>query len=156
MMPTAWRITKTGNAGNAFDGEGARLFGSRWSTPGRRVAFASTTLSLATLEVLVHLQMSSLLASYVTFSVEFSEEWVQSLDAGVLPLDWRRHPAPTELQEIGDRWIAESRSLLLRVPSAIIPQEFNFLINPGHVDFPKLNTAGPIPFDMDGRLFRFI
>ncbi len=155
-MALAWRITKTGNAGNAFDGEGARLFGSRWSTPGRRVAFASETLSLATLEVLVHLQTSSLLASYVTFSVEYSESCVLRLDTDLLPPDWRRFPAPLELHDIGDRWISESSSLLLRVPSAIIPQEFNFLINPRHEDFPKLKIMGPIPFDMDRRLFRSI
>lgn len=153
-MPAAWRIIKAANAGNAFGGEGARLYGSRWSTPGHRVAFASTTLSLATLEVLVHLQASALLASYVTFSVGFSEDWVEPLDPDLLPLDWRRFPAPVELQAIGDRWVKGSSSLLLRVPSAVIPQEFNFLINPDHEDFAKLKIEGPMPFDLDGRLFR--
>jgi len=152
MMRRAWRITKAINAADAFDGEGARLYGSRWSTPGHRVAFASETLSLATLEVFVHLQTSSLLAAYVCFSVEFSEEWAKHLDPGLLPKNWRRFPAPAEIQGIGDRWVRESSSLLLQVPSAIIPQEFNFLINPAHEDFPKLKIEGPMPFGIDARL----
>ncbi len=150
-MPVAWRITREKHAANPFDGEGARLYGSRWSTPGTRVAFVSGSLSLATLEVLVHLQDSSPLASYVVFTVEFSEELVQ--DHGPLPKNWRSFPAPPETREMGDVWINSNSSVLLRVPSVIIVHEYNFLINPVHHDFPKLIIRGPMPLDVDAGVF---
>jgi len=152
-MPAAWRITKAKHALNPFDGEGARLYGSRWSSPGTRIAFASETLSLATLEVVVHLQRSSPLASYVVFTVEFSEVLVQDVDPGLLPGSWRNFPAPPKTREIGDGWIKSASSVLLRVPSVIVVHEHNFLINPVHPDFPKLTIGGPMPFDIDSRIF---
>ena len=151
-MPVAWRITKKKHAASPFDGEGARLYGSRWSTPGTRVAFVSESLSLAALEVVVHLQNSSPLASYVVFTVEFSEELVQ--DHGPLPKNWRSFPAPPETREMGDVWISSNSSVLLRVPSVIVVHEYNFLINPAHHDFPKLIISGPMPLDVDARVFK--
>jgi RES domain-containing protein len=152
-MPTAWRITKAKHASNPFDGEGARQYGSRWSNPGTRMAFASESLSLATLEVVVHLQHSPLLASYVLFTVEFSEDLVQDLDPSLLPKNWRIFPAPPQTREIGDGWIRSASRLLLRVPSAIVVHEHNFLINPVHPDFQKLVISGPLPLDVDSRAF---
>jgi RES domain-containing protein len=152
-MPVAWRITKTKHATNAFDGEGSRLYGSRWSTPGTRMAFASESLSLATLEIVVHLQNSSPLASYVVFSVEFSEDLVLDLDLHLLPKNWRSFPAPPQTRGIGDEWIKSNSSVLLRVPSTIVAHEHNFLINPLHHDFPKLIFHGPLPFDVDAGVF---
>ena len=152
-MPVAWHITKKKHATNAFDGEGARLYGSRWSTAGTRVAFASESLSLAMLEIVVHLQNSSALASFVVFTVGFSENLVQDLDLKLLPKNWRSFPAPQQTQRIGDDWIMSDSSVLLRVPSAIVAHEHNFLINPMHRDFPNLILQGPLPLDVDGRIF---
>jgi RES domain-containing protein len=152
-MPVSWRITKAKHASNAFDGEGARLYGSRWSTPGTRMAFASESLSLAMLEVVVHLQHSSPLPSYVVFTVEFSAGLVQELDPALLPSNWRKFPAPPQIQELGDDWIKSASSVVLRVPSVIVVHEHNFLINPGHPDFPKLIIGGPMPLDIDSRIF---
>lgn len=152
-MPTAWRVIKTKHATNAFDGEGARLYGSRWSNPGTCVAFASESLSLAVLEILVHLQNSSPLASYVVYTVDFSEDLVQELELNMLPRNWRSFPAPPQTKGIGGAWIKSNSSVLLRVPSAIVTHEHNFLINPAHHDFPKLIFRGPLPFDVDNRVF---
>lgn len=151
-MPAAWRITRAGLASNAFDGEGARLYGSRWSSPGTRMAFASESLSLAILEVLVHLQRSSTLASYVTFTVEFQEELVEELDPSLLPGNWRNFPAPPQTRAIGNAWVRSGSSVLLRVPSVIVIHEHNFLINPGHPDISKLIIHGPVPLDIDSRI----
>ncbi|MDR3557256.1 MAG: RES family NAD+ phosphorylase [Syntrophobacteraceae bacterium] len=148
-MPTAWRIAKKNHAANGFDGEGARLYGSRWSTPGTRVAFASESLSLATLEIVVHLQNSAPLASYVVFTVRFPEDMVQELDPSVLPKNWRSFPAPPRVRQIGDDWVKSNSSVLLRVPSVIVVHEHNFLINPEHSDFSKLIISGPEPLDID-------
>ncbi len=151
-MPRAWRIIKAKHAASAFTGEGARLFGSRWSSPGTRVAFASETLSLATLEVLVHLQKSGSLAGYVVFTLDFPEELVQELDRSILPRNWRKSPVLPQVQSIGDRWVKNVLSVMLRVPSTIITHEHNFLINPAHDDFPKLIIGGPSPLDIDSRV----
>jgi len=152
-MPVAWRITKTKRATNAFDGEGARLNGSRWSSPGTRIAFASESLSLAILEILVHLQNVSPLATYAVFTVEFPEDLVRDLDLSSLPRNWRSFPAPPQTQQIGDVWVKSNSGVLLRVPSVIVEHEHNFLINPVHHDFPKLIISGPLPLDVDARVF---
>ena len=152
-MPVAWRITKAKHAQSAFDGEGCRRFGSRWSNPGTRVAFASQSLSLAVLEILVHLQASAPLAGYVVFTVEFSEDLVLDLDHTLLPENWRDFPSPPKLQEIGDAWVRNSPSALFRVPSAVIEHEYNYLINPLHGNFADLVICGPAPLDVDSRVF---
>ncbi|MBI5569190.1 MAG: RES family NAD+ phosphorylase [Desulfomonile tiedjei] len=148
-------MVKKKHAAHAFDGEGARLYGSRWSTPGNRVVFVSETLSLAILEVLVHLHMSPALRHYVVFTGDFSEELVQVLDKSRLPKNWRHFPAPPETQALGDDWIESAPSLLLRVPSAIVPGEHNYLINRSHPQFSQVSIAGPKPLDIDGRVFRY-
>jgi RES domain-containing protein len=148
----AWRIVKAKHALSAFDGEGARRFGSRWTSAGVRVVFTSETLSLATLEILVHLQSSSILTSYVTFSVEFPEEVVQDLDHTRLPKDWRSSPPSLPTQMIGEEWVKTASSAILKVPSAVIVHEHNYLMNPLHPDFSKLLISPPRPLDIDPRL----
>ena len=155
-MPVAWRIIKGKHAANAFDGEGTGLYGSRWSTPGTRMVFASESLSLAILEVLVHLNKSSPLANHVVFTVKFSDALVQDLDVAVLPKNWRSFPAPSGTQQIGDTWTTSNSSVLLRVPSVIVANEYNFLINPMHHEFSKLIISGPEPLDVDKRVFGYV
>jgi RES domain-containing protein len=153
-MGMTWRIVKAKHATSALDGEGARLFGSRWSSPGVRVAFTSETLSLATLEILVHFQSSSTLASYITFPVEFPDAVVQDFDHTLLPRDWRSYPPPMQTRNIGDGWVRSASSVVLKVPSAVIVHEHNFLINPSHPDFSKMVIGVPRPLDIDPRLAR--
>lgn len=151
-MLTAWRIAKTRYASAAFDGEGARLYGGRWSSAGIRVAYASQSVALATLEVLAGLGRMSLLASYSLVSVQFEKSDLEILPAASLPANWRTYPAPPELQAFGDKWIAENRSLVLQVPSAIIETETNYLLNPMHASFASLTISAPVPFELDARL----
>jgi|SRR5687767_9454026 len=151
-MLTAWRIVKTRHAGAAFDGEGARLYGGRWSSAGVRVAYASQSVALATLEVLAGLVRVSLLPSYSLISAEFNESELEILPVSSLPAGWRAYPAPSELQRLGDKWIAENRSLALQVPSAIIETEANYLLNPAHASFASVRISIPAPFSLDARL----
>ena len=153
-MPRAWRIIKRKYADHAFDGEGSRLYGSRWTNPGHPVAFAAETLSLAVLEVLVHLQSSAALVDYATFTVDFAERLVEDLDPAILPVNWRDYPAPPAVRTLGDAWVRQVTSCLLRVPNAIIPHEHNYLINSAHNHFAQLLITGPIPLDVDPRVFR--
>ncbi|HEX4627329.1 MAG TPA: RES family NAD+ phosphorylase [Gemmatimonadales bacterium] len=152
MIVRAWRLAKTQHAAGAFDGEGARVYGARWNSPGTSVAYASESLALATLELIVHLQSVKALAAYSVCRVQFDGKFMTSIDPGALPATWREYPAPSELQAIGDAWIAGGRSLVLRVPSVIIPTETNYLINPAHGDVASLTIDPPEPFVLDPRL----
>lgn len=154
MLVTAWRLAKARHAGSAFDGEGARLYGGRWNSPGTRVAYASDSIALAALEVLAHLQSTGVLQAYSVASIRFPESQIEVLDAASLPTGWRRFPSPPENQAVGDRWVTESRSLVLRVPSAIIPSASNYLLNPLHPEFSSVVIDRPERFAFDPRLLR--
>src|SRR5712692_9986014 len=84
-MRTAWRLTKTKHLPHAFDGEGPRLYGGRWSSPGRRVVYVSESLALAVLEVLVHLQDAAILPAYSTIRVTFDDAFVIPVNRSSLP-----------------------------------------------------------------------
>lgn len=153
-MPTAYRIVKAKYARNAFDGEGARMWGGRWSGIGTRVVYVAGGLSLAILEVMVHLQQSEFLSGYVVIEIRFPEDIIRDLDPSLLPAHWRVSPPPVRTMEIGDNWVRESSSAILKVPSVIVPSEHNFLINPAHPDFSRIRIADPAPLDIDPRVFR--
>ena len=151
-MATGWRIVKSRYASTAFDGEGARLYGGRWNSPGTRIVYTSSTISLAVLEVLVHLQEASILSSYSLISAGFDDALVERLDRSMLPDGWRSYPAPSELQRIGDEWVRRQRSAVLEVPSVIVERESNYLLNPTHPDFSSVVIGEPEPFTFDERL----
>ncbi|MEJ7811436.1 MAG: RES family NAD+ phosphorylase [Gemmatimonadaceae bacterium] len=153
-MITAWRLVKTRYADSAFTGEGARLYGSRWNSPGVSVAYASDSPALAVLEVLVHLQASQFLPSYSFVTVSFLQSLVETVPARDLPAAWQRSPAPLEVQAIGDAWAAEQRSAVLRVPSALLAPASNYIPNPAHPDFGSVRIGSPEPFQFDPRLIR--
>ena len=153
-MLTGWRISKSRYAARAFDGEGARVYGGRWNSPGTRVAYASESVALATLEVLVGLQDTSLLTSYSLIKVEFPEELVETLNRRRLPPRWNEHPPTPETQRIGDIWVAEGRSAVLKVPSAVVEAEHNYLLNPAHERFGRIEVHRATPFRLDPRLLR--
>lgn len=148
MTVTAWRISKPKYAATAFTGEGPRRYGGRWNSPGVPMIYTAGSISLASLEMLVHLQSSEILKKYVLHEVCFSRSFVQTLAPKKLPKNWRSSPAPRWVQEIGDHWAARLESAVLEVPSAIVEGEFNYLINPRHSDFIKIVVA-------DGRRFKF-
>jgi len=149
MKLHAFRIVKQRLASEAFTGEGARLYGGRWNRPGHAMVYTASSTSLAMLEMLVHLDASALLHSYVFFEVEFDDSLVTELDIQALPNDWRASPAMPEVQQLGDDWLRSMRSAVLRVPSAIIPHEPNYLLNPHHKQFAKLTMSKPLPIEFD-------
>lgn len=140
-MLTAWRIVKKRYAAGAFDGEGARLFGGRWNSPGVSAVYVASSRSLAALEMAVHLDPSALLLSFVLIPCEFEERLVTAVDRSALPARWRRVPSPPELAAIGDAWVKQARSAVLAVPSAIIEEESNYLLNPAHPEFSQIRTG---------------
>lgn len=153
-MITAWRLLKAKYAERAFDGEGARLYGGRWNSPGTAVTYCSATASLAVLEVFANVSASELLPHYVLISCTFDESLVTRVDVARLPEHWRQSPAPAALAAIGDEWFHDAASAVLEVPSAIIEHERNYLINGHHRDFRRIKCSPPGPFTFDLRLVR--
>jgi RES domain-containing protein len=151
---TAWRIVKAKHAATAFDGEGARLEGGRWNSPGAPVVYVSQSAALAALEVLVHLGKVSIMSAYVLIACSFDEAVVSRINNSRLPKNWRSYPAPPELQVIGDEWLKSGTSAVLQVPSAVIESDSNYLLNPQHRDFASIRTAKPQRFEFDLRLIR--
>lgn len=153
-MITAWRIVKRKHASRAFTGEGARRYGGRWNSPGIAIVYTAESQSLAALEMVVHLDSSELLHNYVVFEVGIDESLVAKVETSHLPRNWRADPPPMKVLEIGDAWAEAGTSVVLRVPSAILPPEHNFLLNPRHRDFSKLRIGKPSAFRFDPRLAR--
>lgn len=151
-MIRAWRIVKTRYSADAFTGEGARLFGGRWNSSGIAMVYTAGSKSLATLELLVHLDNTSALSSFSICPVDFADSLVELIDAATLPRDWRQSPPPISLQAVGDDWTSRGSSVVLRAPSAVIETEYNYLINPAHNDFKKLVVGGLEVFKLDPRL----
>ena len=152
MNLTAWRITKHKHVRSAFTGEGARLFGGRWNSPGTPIIYVAQSQSLAVLEVLVHLDSAAILEEYVLLRVDFEQSMVRDLNRSAVPSFWRADPPPVETQPIGDEWSAAGTSVDLRVPSTLVPGESNFLLNPQHPNFKKLKIFEPQSFRFDPRL----
>jgi RES domain-containing protein len=151
-MIRAWRIVKKAFSADAFNGEGARLYGGRWNSAGVAMVYTAGSKSLATLELLVHLDSSAHLPSYSICPVDFDDKLGKVIDSAALPSNWRQSPPPTSLQTIGDEWISHQSSVVLSVASAVVPDEKNYLINPAHRDFKRLAIGAMEPFSLDSRL----
>ena len=136
----------------AFSGFGAKHFPGRWNNKGVSIVYTAENLSLAILEMLVHLDKIMLRLSYVYFEVTASEDMVYHLPPNELPKTWNEYPAPPATKNIGDQWVGGMSSLIMRVPSVLNPLEHTFLINPNHDDFKKLEIKGPLPIPFDLRL----
>ena len=151
-MPSAWRLTKTKFVSDPLNGDGARLYGGRWNSPGVSVVYFAESVSLAILEVLVHLEATRILESYSLVRIDFEQSHVRTMAVSELPHSWADYPAPEEAQAIGNAWVEASESLLLKVPSTIVPFEHIFLLNPAHADRGAISVANPFPFRLDPRL----
>lgn len=153
-MISAWRIVKRKHARAAFSGEGARLAGGRWNSAGTAVVYVSSSAALAMLEMLVHLGIEAALDHYVLFEVRFASSAVEILDGGDLPRGWKRSPPSVATMRVGDAWVREARSAVLRVPSAVVPTEHNYLLNPAHPQCAHLWRGPRQPVRIDPRLLQ--
>ena len=153
MKITTWRIIKAQHADRAFDGEGARTAGGRWNKIGIPMIYTADSLALAALEIMVHLPGSELLKNiFLRIPVRFDSRLVRSLNLIDLPDDWDLLPPPDSTQTIGTGWALKKKSVLYKVPSTIIREESNYLINPLHPDFKKLTIESAQKFAFDPRI----
>lgn len=148
MQITSYRLVEDKHSRTAFDGEGARLFGGRWNSKGTPVVYTSDSLALCCLEILVHLPSYDFLKTYVYMKVLFDSKLVS--DAKVVD-GWDARPVSRISQSIGDKWVKEGTSAVLRVPSVIVPDGDNFLINFSHPDANRIKISDPISLDVDPR-----
>jgi RES domain-containing protein len=152
-MLTVWRLLTARFADAAFTGEGARLYGGRWNRKGVAMVYTAGSQSLAMLEMLA--QDDPLRASYVMIPAVLPAQLrIERIAAGQLDADWRDPRAREQLREIGSDWARRCSSAVLAVPSAVIPSEFNYLLNPLHPAFARIQIGEPTQFVTDPRLFR--
>jgi RES domain-containing protein len=148
-----WRLTRASFARTPFDGFGPARGGGRWNSRGTYVAYAASSRALAILEVLVHIDRQQAPTDYVFIEAAIPDDAVEVLDVARLPSRWQAEPPPAALRAIGDVWVRSNSALALRVPSAVVPDEANFLINPGHSGISELRIVGkPQPAMLDPRL----
>ena len=151
-MPSAWRIVRAARANSAFTGEGARIYGGRWNSPGTAVVYVSEHESLAALELLVHLTPLFPDARYLSFRLEWDDKLTENLPAKDLPVNWKAEPPDFQTMQIGDDWIRAGKSVALAVPSVLSASEMNFLLNPRHGDFKRIKISQPVEYRFDSRL----
>lgn len=132
----------------ALDGEGSRLYGGRWNSQGRPAVYTSTNLSLAALELLVHLDFDNLPVDLVWLKIEIADA------ASVEAFSNLTAPNEKDAAAFGDEWLDAKRSLGLNVPSAVLSVEQNVILNPLHGEFAKVQTVETHDFVFDDRLFK--
>ncbi len=145
----AWRLAR--RAHSALDGEGARLQGGRWNSPGRPLVYSSSHLSLAALEALVHFDVDQVPEDLRAFAIEIPDALAQEqVSTDKLPIGWTRQEFAT--RAFGDEWLAAMRTPVLIVPSAIIPEETNVLVSPAHPATRGVAVVASRRFVYDPRL----
>lgn len=148
-----WRLARA--VYDPLDGEGARLHGGRWNREGTPLVYASDHLSLCVLEQLVHLDPEEMPDDLTAFRVEVPEELlVERVEAEDLPSGWDRVADHPECQRIGELWVERESSPALSVPSAVLPWEMNYLVNPRHPEADSIQVVEQEGFRFDKRLVR--
>jgi RES domain-containing protein len=149
---TLWRLCVAKYSAQALSGEGAEMVGGRWSPPGIRVAYCAESRALAVVEVLASADEGDRLTGikWNLVPVVVPADWIEKPIC--FPDNWRQFPHAPETQRVGAEWVQARRSVVLRVPSAVVPGEFNYLLNPAHPDFKRVKVGRPEPFSFDPRL----
>ncbi len=146
----AYRLTRAKYP--AFAGRGSLLANGRWHWAGVPIIYCAESRALAVLETLVHARKDQIPSDYVFYEVILDDSMIEIISRDQVPQDWRAME-PSATRSVGTRWMESRRSLGLVVPSVVIPDERNLLLNPEHPDLTSIQVAGPQPFQWDPRLF---
>jgi len=148
-----FRLSKSRHSKD-LSGKGAEKFGGRWNSKGVAVLYTSDSRALCTAEIAVHTPLGNLPIDYEITLIKIPENTIiPELETSELPPDWKSIPHSHSTQEIGDRFVDADQFLVLKVPSAVVQGEFNYLINPAHDDFRSIKIEKTEPFAFDERLF---
>jgi RES domain-containing protein len=143
----AFRLTRSKYP--AFSGRGSLLANARWHWAGVPMIYCADSRASAVLETLVHARKDQIPSDYVFYEVDVEEFSIERIPTEALPADWKMSE-PSAARYLGTAWI---KTLALVIPSVVIPEEHNLLLNPEHPDFPRVRISGPHPFEFDPRLF---
>lgn len=135
-----------------FSGTGAKLFGGRWNSVGVPLHYMASSRALAALEVLANKNSMINTQNFCLTVFELPDQSIRTIEAIDLPKDWKSYPAPLFLSKLGDDFVRKNDALLLKVPSSIIVDEYNFLMNVNHPLATKIKIIEVKPFNFDERL----
>jgi len=147
-----YRISRC-NYINDLSGNGSALYGGRWHSKGSYILYTASSASLALLESVVHISNIQL-TDYCMICLEFPNNSIDIIDSKKLPPDWFKNPPPDALKTIGNTFIAMRKFMALQLPSAIVPEENNYLLNPNHALFNKVKIVFERNIAIDERLIK--
>ena len=127
-------------------------FSGRWNSDGKMVLYTSENISLALLENMIYRAGSGFNSDYKIMVIEVLNEKIEEINIKKLPNNWRELDAYSELQEMGNHWYNQQNNLMLKVPSVILPENFNFIINTIHPEFSKVKLIDVLDYEPDQRL----
>jgi RES domain-containing protein len=149
VVTTCFRLHKSRY--RADDGTGASLHSGRWNLKGQQAIYTAASVALAALEILVH--AAEIPDSYIATSVRIPKGVkITTIALEDLPEGWDALESKAASQSVGSTWIKEQRSAVLSVPSTIVPMERNYVLNPQHPDFGRIEFGAAVPFRFDPRL----
>ena len=148
-----YRLTKKAYADD-LSGTGARLYGGRWNNKGKSTIYLASSQALALLEILVHLSPLIEPKNYLLLRIEVPENSIKEVKYADLPYDWNSDLPQISLKKVGDDFLTSNRYLLLRVPSAIVPGEYNYLLNVQHPEMKGVKIKSKELFNFDKRLLK--
>ncbi|MBS1749945.1 MAG: RES family NAD+ phosphorylase [Bacteroidetes bacterium] len=151
-MTDVYRISKCQYI-NDLKGTGAASYAGRWHSKGTYILYTALTASLALLESVVHISGIPLI-DYCMISLKIPDENIIVMNITGLPSYWSEHPAHSSLGIIGDKFVKENKYLAMKIPSAIMPEDYNVLINPNHKDFEKVKVNYTRKVPIDNRFFK--
>jgi RES domain-containing protein len=149
-----FRLSKSKYARD-LSGRGSENSGGRWNSKGVPLIYTSESRALCITEIAVHTPLGNIPFDYCCISFEIPDHLnIGELKVKDLPVDWKSFPHRRSTKEIGDRFVLQNKFLVLKVPSAVVQEESNYLINPRHKDIKKIKIGKPLPFEFDERLFK--
>jgi RES domain-containing protein len=138
-----------------LSGKGAALTGARWNSKGTEIIYTAHGRCLAMAEVVVHLSLATLPKGFKMISINIPEDIeMYELPTTKLPIGWNVFPETVDTQSIGDNFIKELKYAVMKVPSAVVKGDFNYLLNPFHPDFNKILISSKEDFPFDKRIFK--
>lgn len=154
-MINAWRVVKTKHQKTAFSGDGSAFADGRWHQQMVPMVYCSESLALAALETFVHIGKEGKHIRYRSFKLHIPPKCILQVENfSPLPKGWRKQPPMAAIKKIGTQWIQSQKSVVLSVPSVIIPSERNYLLNPFHPSFSEITTGESSPLGFDARMWK--
>ncbi|HMI04852.1 MAG TPA: RES family NAD+ phosphorylase [Pedobacter sp.] len=146
-----YRLSRTSYASD-LEGTGAKLYGGRWNNKGTVLIYTSASRALAVLEFASNVELEFLPDDLSVTTYEIPEKDILTVPDKDLPQDWDQLPAPQSAKDFGSSYFKDQKILCLRVPSVVVQQEYNYLINPESSKFKAVRVMNISPFEFDSRI----